>query len=164
VLAGGAVGATLGGYLSDAIVRHTGSRRWGRQGIGACGLGMAATLLWLSTRCDSAMVAALVTALACSSASATIASWWSVVTDISGRHLGALFGLMNSMAVPGAFASQVFLGWFVDWRSDHGHVSRTQREPGFYIYSADLLTGALGWLFVMGTRSVVEPVQPKGSP
>jgi MFS family permease len=156
VLAGGATGATLGGYLSDAIVRHTGSRRWGRQGIGACGLAMAAALLLFSTRCDSAVVAALVTALACMSASATVASWWAVVTDISGKHLGALFGLMNSLGVPGAFTSQVFLGWFVDWRKGQGYLGRTQWEPGFYVYAAVLLTGALGWLFVKGTRSVVE--------
>jgi len=27
----------------------------------------------------------------------TLASWWGSVSDLSGRHLGALFGLMNSL-------------------------------------------------------------------
>ena len=31
VLAGGAVGSTFGGYLSDGLVRYTGNRRWSRR-------------------------------------------------------------------------------------------------------------------------------------
>jgi MFS family permease len=162
VLAGGAVGAILGGYLSDGVLRLTGSRRWGRQGIGAVGLALASGLLLASLRCASAEGAAVVTALACLSASATIASWWGVVTQISGKHLGALFGLMNSMGVPGAWLSQVFFGSLADWRKGHGYLGREQWDPGFYVYSAVLLVGAVGWLFVRGTRPVVEeaPADP----
>jgi hypothetical protein len=97
------------------------------------------------------------TGLASLSAFITLPVWWSVVTDISGKHLGALFGLMNSLGVPGAVASQLFFGWFADYRKDQGFTGREQWDPAFYCYAAALLLGAFGWLFIDATRSAVEP-------
>jgi MFS family permease len=159
VLAGGAVGCTLGGYLSDGLVRRTGERRWSRRLVGAGGLGVAALCLLASLACAWAVAAAGLTALACLSACVTLASWWAAVTDISGRHLGVLFGLMNSLGVPGAVASQLFFGRFADWRYELGYTGRDQWDPGFYVYAGVLLVGAFGWLWVDATRSVVEPAE-----
>lgn len=89
-----------------------------------------------------------------------LAAWWGVVTEISGKHLGALFGLMNSLGLPGAFGSQLFLGWFVDWLQDLGYTGRDQWDPAFYVYGSILMLGALCWLFIDATRSVVEPAGP----
>jgi ACS family glucarate transporter-like MFS transporter len=157
VLAGGAVGSTLGGYLADWLVRRTGDRRWSRRLVGAGGLSLASVCLLASLGCRSPVAAALVTAVACLSAAATVASWWAVVTEISGRHVGALFGLMNSLGVPGALASQLFFGAFADWRREHGYAAREQWDPGFYVYAGVLLLGAVAWLFVDATRPAVDP-------
>jgi ACS family glucarate transporter-like MFS transporter len=78
-----------------------------------------------------------------------------VVTDISGKHVGALFGLMNSLGVPGAVASQLYLGRFVDWRTDHGFSGRAAWDPGMYAYVGVLCLGACGWFFLDATRSAV---------
>jgi MFS family permease len=165
VLLGGAIGCTLGGYLADELARRTGERRWSRRLVGAGGLGLAALALVVSVQWESPAATAAYTALASLSAGATIASWWAVVTDISGKHLGALFGLMNSMGVPGAVGSQLFFGWFADWMKEHGHVGRGQWDVAFYVYAGVLLLGALGWLFIDATRSAVEPedAQPEAA-
>lgn len=159
VLAGGAIGSMMGGFLADWIVRRTGSRRWGRRLVGCGSLGSAAVWLALGVQCDSAVAASICTMLASLSAMLSQATWWSAVTDISGRHLGALFGLMNSLGVPGAFAGPLFLGMFTDRMKALGYQGRDQWDPGFYVYSGVLLVGAIGWLFVDASRSVVEPVE-----
>jgi hypothetical protein len=66
---------------------------------------------------------------------------------------------MNSMGVPGAVASQLFVGRFADWRGSLGYEGRAQWDPAFYVYVGVLLAGALGWLFIDGTRSVVGTEQ-----
>jgi MFS family permease len=156
VMAGGALGCVIGGYLHDYLVRRTGERRWTRRLIGSIGLFVAAGALLASLSLDAPVEAALLTALASLSAFATLPSWWAVVTDISGKHVGALFGLLNSMGVPGAFASQVFFGWFADYRKDLGYVGREQLDPALLVYAAVLCIGAIGWLFIDPVKSVVD--------
>ena len=160
VLAGGALGCTLGGFLADWIVRRTGSRRWGRRAVGCGALGSAALWLGLGVQCDSAVAASICTALASMSAMLAQATWWSSVTEISGRHLGALFGLMNSLGVPGAIAGPLFFGFFADRMKELGYEGRAQWDPGFYVYCGVLLLGAIGWLFIDTSKSVVEPEGP----
>jgi ACS family glucarate transporter-like MFS transporter len=165
VLTGGAIGCILGGYLHDAVLRRTQSRRWSRRLIGCTGYLGAALLLVAGVQCESAEASALFTALASCSASATLASWWAVVTEISGAHIGALFGLMNSLGVPGAVASQLFFGSFADWREELGYTGRDQWDPGFYVCACVFCVGAMGWLFIDATKSVVEaPGETDASP
>jgi MFS transporter, ACS family, glucarate transporter len=163
VLAGGAVGALLGGYLSDGALRLTGDRRWSRRAIGCSGMALSALALWLALRCDSAELASLFTALASFLVQLQIAPWWTVVTEISGRHVGALFGLLNSLGVPGAVASQYFVGWFADRQKELGYSGRAPWDPIFYVYMVVLLIGAFGWLFIDPTRSAVAHPRLGGS-
>jgi MFS family permease len=156
VLAGGAIGCILGGFLSDWMVRRTGERCWSRRAIGIGSCTFAALAIVGSIYCDSPVAAALLTAFACLSAQVQIASWWAVVTEISGRHVGALFGLMNSLGVPGAVTSQLFLGLLADYLGEQGFTGRDQWDPAFYVYGAVLLCGAFCWLFINAHRSAVE--------
>jgi MFS family permease len=160
VLAAGAVGSIPGGYVSDWLVRRTGSRRWSRRAIGCGALGSAAVAMVASIAFEDPWLAGSCAAWACLAIHFQLASWWGAVTEISGPHLGALFGLMNSLGVPGAVASQLFLGWFVDWLGGLGYVGRAQWDPAFYVYGTFLLAGALCWLFIDATKSVVEPEAP----
>jgi MFS family permease len=157
VLGSGAVGSVLGGYFHDALVWRTGSRRWSRRVLGCTSLSLGALFLLVSIQCANAAVSAVFTAVATFFVAFPIATWWAVVTEISGQHLGALFGLMNSLGVPGGVASQVFLGRFSDYRKEQGFGGRDQWDPAFYVYVAVLLVGAVGWLFIDATKSAVEP-------
>ena len=55
---------------------------------------------------------------------------------------------MNSMGVPGAFVSTMFLGRFVDWMDGQGYEGRAQWDPAFYVYAGVLVVGACCWLVV----------------
>lgn len=154
VLAGGAIGSFAGGYFSGRVTQWTGERRWSRRGLGAMMLILAGLCLAMSVRCDSPEVAASLVALAATCGLAHQANWWAITMDISGRHLGALFGLLNSMGVPGAFFSPIFLGAFVDWRKEQGFLGRDQWDPAFYLYALVLVIGAGCYLLVDATRPV----------
>jgi ACS family glucarate transporter-like MFS transporter len=157
VLAGGAIGATLGGFLSDALIKGTGNRKASRRGLGFASLASSGMLLLIGLHADNAIAAASWTALAVLAVHMTLASWWGAVADISGPHLGALFGLMNSLGAVGAISSQLFLGRFADWRRGLGFEGRDQWDPAFYVYAAVLLVGAIGWLWIDTTRPIEPP-------
>jgi MFS family permease len=142
------------------VVRRVGSRRWGRSLFGVCGMSGAALLLLAVPHCDAPLAASLCTGLALLGCSAMMTTWWSVVTEISGRHVGAVFGLANSLALPGAVAGPLFMGFFVEAMAGRGCQSRDQWDPAFYAYAGVVLAGAVGWLFIDATRSVVTPPQP----
>ena len=84
------------------------------------------------------------------------ATFWAVTTEIGGAHLGVVFGLMNSMGVPGATVSSIFLGRFVDWMSEQGYQGRAQWDPAFYVYAAVLVIGACCWLAVDANKKIPD--------
>lgn len=159
VLSGAAVGALGGGVVVDWLVRASGNRRWAYSGYGAIALSMAAIALTASVQCDSLPAASLFATLASMAALSHQSAWWSITGEISGKHLGALFGLMNSMGVPGAYISTAFLGRFAEMMGGRGHVGRGQWDPAFYIYAGVLLLGACCYLKVDCRRSAVKPAE-----
>jgi MFS family permease len=145
VLGGGAVGMLGGGFLADAIGRWAAdpwrSRRW----LGATAYALAAVFLSTGMLCESPRLTSLFAALSCLSLTLTLSNWWSCVTEISGRHLGALFGLVNGMGVFGAMGSQFFFGALADWRGGQGYSGREQWDPAFGVCVAVLLMAAGCW-------------------
>ena len=59
---------------------------------------------------DSTMVAAAFIALVAFGVQLQLPAWWACATQVSGRHLGAIFGLMNMMGGLGRILSQQFVG------------------------------------------------------
>jgi MFS family permease len=118
-------------------------------------LALAAAALSVSVHLDTPSLAAFCAALAGLTAGVTLTAWWAVVTEISGKHLGVVFALTNSMGVIGAAGSQLFFGRMSDFFASLGREGRARYDPAFYVYSAVLLLGALGWLFIDATRSAV---------
>jgi len=156
VLVGAASGAFCGGYLSTLVVRWTGESRWSRRMLGFSLMASAAMLLGGSVLCFSPIQTALCVAAAAFFGHAHIANWWATTAQISGRHLGAMFGLLNSLGVPGAFGSQVFMGEFADYRKHLGFKGRDCWDPAFFVYAGVLLFGAICWLLVDATKSATE--------
>lgn len=156
VLTGGAIGCLSGGLIIDWLVRKTGDRQRSRRGWCCSVFSLAAVCLLIGKSCDSPTISATWTAASVMFAVSTLASWWGAVTDVSGRHLGALFGLMNSLGGLGAITSQLFVGRFADWRAKGGFSGREQWDPIFYVYAGVLTLGAIGWWFVDSSNGLQE--------
>src|SRR5436190_6439477 len=85
------------------------------------------------------------TAISCLTMYCPQASWWSSLTEISGRHVGTFFGLANGLGVFGAMASQYFFGAFADWRAAQGYTGRDQWDLLFDVYVSVLLLAGTAW-------------------
>lgn len=154
VLTGGAIGSISGGFLIDFLVRRSGNRHRSRRRYASTVLCLAAVFLIAGQQTDSPEMASIWTAGSVMFTLSTLASWWGAVTDISGRHLGALFGLMNSLGGFGAIASQLFVGRYADYMKSYGYEGRDQWDSIFYVYAGILVLGACGWLLVDSSKSV----------
>jgi MFS family permease len=154
VLGAGAFGTFLGGWLTDWLVERTGSRRWGRTAQAVFGAALAAFGILASIQTDSTVAASAFVAVAAFGVQLQLPSWWAAATQVSGRHLGALFGLMNMVGGVGRLMSQLFVGRFADWRKSLGYTGRLQWDPALYVYVGVALLGVVLWSLIDPTRTV----------
>lgn len=159
-LGGGAAGCLFGGVVNDWLVRITGSPRYAYRLYGVCCLAVATVALLGSVACDSATWATAWCAASYFAMLSGQAAWWPTISEISGPHVGAMFGLMNSLGVPGAFASTAFLGAFADYMGRLGYVGRGQWNPAFLIYAAALGLAAVCWLGVDAGKKIGSTGEP----
>jgi sugar phosphate permease len=145
VLAAGAFGTFFGGWLTDWLVLKTGSPRWGRTAQAVAGAGLSALGILASIWTDSTVAASGFVALAALGAQLQLPSWWASATQVSGRHLGALFGMMNMMGMFGRILFNLFVGGFADWRKSLGYAGRAQWDPALYVYVVIALFGMFLW-------------------
>ncbi|MGL4551663.1 MAG: MFS transporter [Gemmataceae bacterium] len=145
VLVGSAVGIFLGGFAADAFRWLGCDARVARRCLGAVAYCLAAGLLALGLRCESPRWMAVFAAFSVMAATSTLSTWWACVAEISGRHLGAIFGLVNGLGLFGAMGSQFFFGAFAQWRGDAGFTGRDQWDPAYLISITVLLTAAACW-------------------
>jgi MFS transporter, ACS family, glucarate transporter len=156
VLTGGTLGCVVGGLLADFVTRRFNNRRWGRR---LCGSGMLA-LACVSLACvrysEHVATATLLNAAALFCLQVSQPTWWTVVAEISGKHGAAMFGLMNSMGGFGVLAMNFLVGWIVEGREQAGLAKIDCWRPIFDGVACGLAVGAICWLLVDATRSIVE--------
>lgn len=156
VLVGSAVGMFLGGFVADAFAWLGCDVRPARRGFGAVAFVMAAGLLYLGIQRESPRWTALFAATSFLCTTLTLSTWWACVTEVSGKHLGALFGLVNGIGFFGALGSQWFFGWFANWRGGLGYTGREQWDPAFYVSMVVLLLAGACWACFISRPVVPE--------
>jgi MFS family permease len=145
VLGGSAVGVFVGGFVADRISRSAADPVLARRLLGVGCFFTAAACLFAGVRCDDPWAVAGCFAAAACVMHVTLPNWWSVAIPQCGRHVGAVFGLMNGMGVFGAMASQGFVGVFADWQKARGYTGRAQWDPVFDVYVLVLVLGGIAW-------------------
>lgn len=153
----GATGVLLGGYLGDWLTARTGSRRMALGSMGTCGLFVAGTLVACSVLIESPFLAVLMCSVGYFFSYIQLAAWWAAMSDVGGRHLGALFGLCNMIGLAGGALSQIFLGYFADYQKAQGLLGRDQWDPAFWLYGGVLILGGVLWTMINPRRGVESP-------
>ena len=143
VLAFSAAGTLAGGYLLDWFASRGGIGR--KRLLGGCSFFLASAMLGCSLLSGNPWLAVFFAALSCFATQATQPLWWTCAIGISGKHIGALFGLMNSVGVFGAMSSQFLVGALADLLGARGFTGRAQWDPIFYINMGVLVVAGLLW-------------------
>jgi len=143
VLAFSAVGTFAGGMVLDLAGVGGGLAR--RRLMGGSAFFVAAGFLTSALMTHDPWLATFFTAMSCFMTQATQPLWWSCTIGISGKHVGALFGLMNSCGTIGALSSQYLIGAIADWLGKKGYSGRAQWDPVFYINVGVLIVAGLMW-------------------
>jgi ACS family glucarate transporter-like MFS transporter len=155
-----AAGTFTGGLIVDWVILNGGIGR--RRMMGGGFFFGSAVLLACSLMSADPWQATAFASLSCFATQATQPLWWSCSTGISGRHVGALLGLMNSVGVFGALSSQFLVGLIATWLGKQGFTGRDQWDPIFFINIGVLLFACLLWsTFRFRT---VEPVPESSLP
>jgi ACS family glucarate transporter-like MFS transporter len=152
-LTGSVAGSLVGGAVADRLARAPRRQRLRR--IAFCCTGASAAVLLLAgTACTNPWAAIALMGGSCFFSTLHIPAWWNCVREISGRHQGAIFGLLNMCGMPGAILSQYLFGAMADWRGRMGHTGHDQWGAAFGVYCVALLVMAAAWLVIDTDRTV----------
>src|SRR5262245_11589753 len=145
-----AVMCLTGGRLSDLIIRRTGNRRWGRSGVGAAALALAALFCMMVPLANG--VAAGVVLLCCIAGAQDlmVPVLWSLPADIGGRHAGTVGGAMNTAGGIGAVLGPVAAAYVAETWGWH---------VVFPMFAGSYALAAVLWLRIDATEPFEQPTE-----
>ena len=106
-------GCLVGGFLSDAVLRWTGSQRLARQGISAISLMLCAGLIFSAWLVGQPLLAVLVISAGMFCAAVANPCAAATVMSIGGAHVAAVSGTMNMCGNFGAAAFPIVVPWLL---------------------------------------------------
>ncbi len=149
VLGAGLVSCLLGGVLSDAIIRFSGNRKWGRRFNGVflilAGLSIISTI---GVGDQSVWLLALLFSGSFFFNDMNMAPTWAACADVGERYAGTIGGTINMIGNFAGAASMNLMGQLLD---------RGQGNLGFILFGCSYVLAALCWLAI----DVTQPLIPK---
>jgi len=139
-LLAGACGCVLGGLVSDAITRWTGSLLWGRRLIGAGGFLLGAVGFTLAIQARSPVFAVACLAVASGAHDLTLPVVWATCTDLGGKFGGTAGGWMNLASSLSGMVAPVAAASLAQWFGSFHAV--------FWVTTTLYLAAAVLWLFI----------------
>jgi ACS family glucarate transporter-like MFS transporter len=149
----GSLACLVGGLLTDAFIRRTGNRKWGRRLFGVVGHGACALCYFLSLTATSPWLFVLAIALAAFWNDITMGSAWASCLDIGRQYSGIVSGCMNTIGNLGGAAAGYATGWVLQ------HFQPNGWPINFAIFGGVYVIAMLLWLRFDATRPVV-PAEP----
>jgi sugar phosphate permease len=147
-LLAGVIGDTLGGVMSDAILRHTGNLRLARRAPLVIGLMGAVVFILPAVMTASPVAAVCYLGLSFFFLELTNAVLWALPLDIAGGYAGTAGGMMNTgFGVAGMISPAVF-GFVIDRTGSY--------QLPFYFSAGLLVIGALSALRIDPTRKLPQ--------
>jgi sugar phosphate permease len=139
----GGIGCLVGGILSDALVRRTGWRRFGRAIFPITGCLVAASAMLATPNAATARNATILMCIASAAYDFGQAASWASIVDIGGRNAGIATGFVNMLGCLGN-AVQPYAG---------AHVFHTFGwDALFGVYAVAFFLAMLAWTFIDPTR------------
>jgi predicted MFS family arabinose efflux permease len=145
----GSLACLFGGLLTDAFIRRTGDRKWGRRLFGALGHGVCAICYFLSLTASSPWLFVLAIALAAFWNDLTMGAAWASCIDIGKHYSGIVSGCMNTVGNLGGAAAGIATGWVLD-HFEHGWT------VNFLVFGSVYVVAVVMWLRFDATKSVVR--------
>ncbi len=149
----GSLACLCGGLLTDAFIRRTGDRKWGRRLFGVVGHGVCALCYFASLAASSPWLFVLAIALAAFWNDLTMGAAWASCIDIGGRYSGIVSGCMNTVGNLGGAAAGITTGLILDRFEPHGWTVNFLVFGGVYVVAMFL------WLRFDATKPVVSEMR-----
>ena len=140
----GAVGATLGGFACDWMIRRLGLR-WGPTSLCAIGLFGCGLLLYGAAFATNPMLAVVFFCFCFGFTQITEASFWSTVVSVGGKYGAAAGGVMNTGGNAAGMLSSLLVPYTTQWFGWTGSIA---------IASAFAMSGGVLWFFIRGDRQI----------
>lgn len=169
----GAIACVTGGWLTDAFIRRTGDRRWGRRVWGIIGHSVCVIAFISCAQATSPFSIVALLSLASFSTDITLAPAWATCQDIGKRYAAIVAGCMNMIGNLGGALSAWAVGAILQWSmaqraSELGvafeQLSAEERslamahgyQLNFLIFAAIYVVAVMCWFRIDAT----EPVAP----
>lgn len=146
----GVFGGPLGGILSDAILRRTGSRRLARNGVAIGGLLGGLSCYVLSYFIADVRGAVLMASLGVCIYTFSSPCAYALSMDMGGRNIGIIFGAMNMVGNLGSWAFSAFLPHVVLWRG---------WDAALLVFAGMHVAAVLLWLPINPNGIIGEPTE-----
>jgi nitrate/nitrite transporter NarK len=106
-------GVIIGGVLSDALLRRTGSRVIARKGVAIASMTACAACFLLAFRMPDVRSEVAVASLGAFLAGFSSPCSYAATMEVGGRHVGVVFGFMNMAGNLGAMLFPTVVAWLV---------------------------------------------------
>lgn len=147
------LGSLAGGYVSDWVLRHTGSPRSARRGVAIVSLAIGVACFVAAYFIEPTFLAIGMIGLGSFFSSMSNPCAYSITMDMGGRNTAMVFGTMNMAGNIGATLFPILVPWWLLYVGDWGSV--------LFLVGGIYLTGAFCWLCIDPTARIAAAESDK---